>query len=206
MSIHIHELKPYKLYSSTNKLYLPLDEDSNTKGSAVILLTPNLESSINVINSSTFINRAWFQSYYLEKSINTILTQENYIQSFVDSTDKFLDYILVEGKLKADKRNNLDDSEFGIPDKRKYPLNDEAHVRAAVRMFNHVHPEDEKKLAKRLIKAIKKYNITDLEVSEKNRFYKYYHPIKEMTYDDYDIYFFSDSSTIRKEFEECDKY
>jgi hypothetical protein len=204
MSIHIHELKPYKLYSSNNKLYLPLNEDSNKKGSAVILLTPNLESSIGVINSKTFINRAWFQSYYLEKSINTILTQENYIQSFVDSTDRFLDYIFVEAKLPSDKRNKLDDKQFGIPSKRKYPLNDEAHVRAAVRMFNHVHPEDEKTLARNIVKAIKKYNITDLEVGENNRFHKYYHPIKEMTFDDYDIYFFKDTATITKEFKECD--
>lgn len=205
MSIHIHELKPYKLYSSSNKLYLPLNEDSNKKGSSVILLTPNLESSIGLINNPIFINKSWFQSYYLEKSINTILTQENYIQSFVSSSDDLMDRILVEAKLDAKTRNSLKKTQFGIPSKRKYPLNDEEHVRAAVKMFNHVGEEDEEILAKNIVRALKKYNITDLEVGKENRFYKYYHPIKEYSYGDYDIYTFKDRNTITKEFKACDK-
>ena len=205
MSIHVHELKPYKMYSSRNRLVLPLNEDSNKKGSAIFLLTPNLESSIGVINNPIFINRNWFQSYYLEKSINTILTQENFIQGFTHSTDKYMDYVLVENKLNAKDRKELKDSDFGIPDKKKFPLNDEEHVRAAVRMFNYVKPEDEETLAKNIIKAIKKHNITDLEVGEKNRFYKYYHPVKESTYRNFDIYVYT-GSQIKKEIDEVEKF
>ena len=52
------------------------------------------------------------------------------------------DEITQESKLPAKKRNKLDDSDFALVyvdaygDKiRKYPINDEAHVRAAARMF-----------------------------------------------------------------------
>ena len=37
-----------------------------------------------------------------------------------------------KGDLSAAARNNLDDSDFACPEKRKYPINDEAHVRAAL--------------------------------------------------------------------------
>ena len=33
-----------------------------------------------MIKSDTIINRNWFKSYYLEKSINTILNSGNYIE------------------------------------------------------------------------------------------------------------------------------
>lgn len=81
---------------------------------------------------------------------------------------------LQEKALSSKKRNKLDDSEFGIPDKRKYPLNDEAHVRSAIKMFNYVDEEDEKELARRIKRAMKKFNITDVTVRKKNRFSKYY--------------------------------
>lgn len=52
------------------------------------------------------------------------------------------DEITQESKLPAKKRNKLDDSDFALvyvdaygEKIRKYPINDEAHVRAAARMF-----------------------------------------------------------------------
>src|SRR5574344_1617017 len=136
MSIHVHELKSLRMYSSNNKLYIPLNEKNNKKGSAIFLLTPEIKSSINLINNNMVINRNWFQSYYIEKSINTILTNENYIQKFINDSDSFIDRLIVEDKLPTKARNELPEKVFGIPDKRKYPLNDEEHVRAAIRMFN----------------------------------------------------------------------
>ena len=48
--IHVHELKSLKLYNKNNKLIMPLAEQSNKTGSAVFLLTPNIESSVKMIN------------------------------------------------------------------------------------------------------------------------------------------------------------
>lgn len=170
MSIHLNELKPNKLYNSKNKLIIPLDPSNKFKGSALFLLTPSPEASVNMIRSNPILlNKAdWFKSYYMEKSVNVVLNETSHIK-----------YVL-ENKLKSKDRNKLDDSEFGIPSKRAYPLNDEAHVRAAIRMFNHCSEEDEKELAKNINKKIKEYNMTDIEVGEDNRFSKYYQkPIKE---------------------------
>ena len=33
-------------------------------------------------------------------------------------------------------RDNLKDSDFGLPDIRRFPMNDENHVKAAISMFN----------------------------------------------------------------------
>lgn len=149
MSIHVHELKQLKMYNSKNKLIVPLSDNDNKKESVIYLLTPNIESSVNMIKSNTIINRNWFKSYYLEKSINTILNSGNYIEKIEEDTDEFIDQIsmmLFEDKLPSKERNDLKMNQFGLPDKRKYPLNDEEHVRAAIRMFNHVDKNDEETL------------------------------------------------------------
>ena len=54
-------------------------------------------------------------------------------------------------KLDSAKRNKLDDSDFGIPEKRMYPLNDKAHVEAAAKMFGHASNTDKPNLAKRIL-------------------------------------------------------
>lgn len=82
-------------------------------------------------------------------------------------------------EMSAKERNALKDSDFGIPSKRKYPLDTEAHVRSAIKFFNYCDKEDEKELASNIIKAMKRFNITDIKVSDKNRFSKYYNSKKE---------------------------
>ena len=77
--------------------------------------------------------------------------------------------IITEDKLSADER-----TDFGLPKKKKYPMPDEAHVRAAIRFFNHCDPEDEAELARNIKKYMKKYNMKDVNVGDDNRFKKYY--------------------------------
>ncbi|EKC79499.1 hypothetical protein LEA_02373 [human gut metagenome] len=62
--------------------------------------------------------------------------------------DRFGQSLFMESKLSDNKRDKLKDSEFGIPDKRAYPLNDKSHVEAAVRMFPHADDSDKKDLPK----------------------------------------------------------
>lgn len=89
--------------------------------------------------------------------------------------------LLFEADLSYIERQRLLPSDFGIPDKRKYPIHDEAHVRAAIRMFNNCDPTDEKELAAAIIKKMNKFGITDIKVGKGNRFSKYYNtkPIRE---------------------------
>lgn len=87
--------------------------------------------------------------------------------------------LIFESELSYFELQRLLPSEFGIPDKRKYPLNDEKHVRAAIRMFNNCDPSDEKELAEAIIKKMKRYGIEDVKVSASNRFSNYYHQKKK---------------------------
>ena len=78
-----------------------------------------------------------------------------------------------EEKLVAKERNSLDDSTFGIPSQRRYPLNDRSHVLAAIRMFNHVDSAHEAELARNIKRKMKEYGISPDQVGEKNRLKKY---------------------------------
>lgn len=214
MAIHSNDLKNLKMYKGTNKLFIPLADDNNKKGSLIYLLTPHLKSSIYMINNHMVINNNWFMSYYVDKSINAIIKQDTgEIQEFVHYDDPNV-IAITEAKLKAKERNKLDKSEFGIPETRQFPLNDVAHVKAAIRMFNHCPVEYEEKLANNIIKKIKKFNITDIEVSEENRFHEYWKPIKETDASylfpftreyvtDYRFTHYNKANEIKKESKEC---
>lgn len=78
-----------------------------------------------------------------------------------------------ESTLPSKERNKLDDDVFGIPSLRKYPLNDKAHVLAAIRMFNRVDRKHEKELAHNIIVAMEKYKISKDIIGPKNRLQSY---------------------------------
>lgn len=79
------------------------------------------------------------------------------------------------GKLTTAERNALKDKDFGLPKERKYPLNDENHVRQAIKFFNYCPKESRDELAKNIIKACKKFdiNLADMEITKRNVFYNY---------------------------------
>lgn len=63
------------------------------------------------------------------------------------------------GKLDAAERRALPDSDFGLPDRREYPMPDAAHVRAAEAYF-HYAPDDLKPLlASRILKKARKFGV-----------------------------------------------
>lgn len=215
MSIHIKDMKDLKMYKGSNKLFIPLSPDDNKHGSLIYLLTPNISSSIDMINNSMIINRNWFKSYYVDKSINAIISDTGEIQEFVKYEDETVLAFINETKLSSKDRNALSDSEFGIPKSRSYPINDEEHVRQAIKMFNHCPKEDEKTLAKNIIKKLREFEITDIEVGDNNRFSKYYKTFKETSVNtsggipieymtDYRFSYFR-KDEIKKEIKECQK-
>lgn len=92
----------------------------------------------------------------------------------IRDTKKLFKKSLTEANLSSKERNELKDSDFGIPSKRKYPMPDAAHVKAAIRMFNHCDPEDEAELARHIKAKMKKYNVS-ADIGENNRLSKYIH-------------------------------
>lgn len=78
-----------------------------------------------------------------------------------------------ESAMKAAERNALDDSEFGLPRLRKYPLNDKKHIKFAIRMFGHCKdPKDRAELAKRIFAKVKEFDI-DIKIGKGNPLYEY---------------------------------
>lgn len=80
---------------------------------------------------------------------------------------------ITEATLKAKDRNKLDDSEFGLPELRKYPLNDREHVLAAIRFFNRCPYGYEEELAKRIKRKMKEFKISTSIVGDKNKLKRY---------------------------------
>lgn len=90
----------------------------------------------------------------------------------------YMTFNLLEEKLSTKERNQLPDSEFGIPSLRKYPLQSREQTLKAVRLFGHVDKEHEAELARNIIKKMHEYEIPMDVVGKNNRLYKY---IKEET-------------------------
>ena len=68
------------------------------------------------------------------------------------------------------KRSELPDSEFGIPEDRKFPLDTKEHVQSAIKLFGHAEESKKKSLAKKIASKAKKY---DIEIPENTQVYKY---------------------------------
>ena len=77
-----------------------------------------------------------------------------------------------ESVVQEAARSKLPESEFGVPSKRKFPLDSAQHVKSAIRFFNYVEPEDEVELAKRIKKKAKEFGVP-IRCGKKNRLSKY---------------------------------
>lgn len=61
--------------------------------------------------------------------------------------------------LTAEGRRELNESDFGLPRERKFPMPDAAHVRAAESYF-HYAPDDEKhELARRILQKAAEFGV-----------------------------------------------
>ena len=87
----------------------------------------------------------------------------------------YMTFNLLEEKLSTKERNQLPDSEFGIPSLRKFPLDSEERIYSAIKLFGHVDQEHEEELARNIIKKMHEYNIPMDTVRKNNRLYKYIH-------------------------------
>lgn len=89
--IHIDELKNMWIYKKI--VHLPINYKNKRKGSAVILLTPNVTSSINMMKHPLLINK-YHNGYYIEKDILYFINNENTVVGNVDD----LKAVLEDGK------------------------------------------------------------------------------------------------------------
>jgi hypothetical protein len=66
---------------------------------------------------------------------------------------------LCESDLDAAQRERIPEEEFGLPEEKKYPLHDAAHVRSAIAYFRHCPEGKKKKLAQRIMAAARKHGV-----------------------------------------------
>ncbi|MCD7970816.1 MAG: hypothetical protein LUF87_10750 [Alistipes sp.] len=62
-------------------------------------------------------------------------------------------------RLDAADRKKLRSSDYGLPDKREFPMPDATHVRAAEAYFRYASKEDKPQLAHRILMKAKKYGV-----------------------------------------------
>lgn len=77
-------------------------------------------------------------------------------------------------------KDNLSNKNFGIPELRKYPLNDKEHVIKALQMFHYCPLEYKKKLAHNINRKAKEYNIT---ISQSSKIYDYLNETEQLEID-----------------------
>ena len=167
-SMLIHNMNPKinRLICAISSAYLSKQYlNSSIKNSSIKTAAETLSKIIKEEGESNLFK-------FIKNNDITIITNYSGI-NFVKQIHK-----LFESCMSSEERNNLKNSDFGIPDKRKYPLHDESHVKAAIRMFNHVDKSDEEQLASNINSAIKKFNIDDIKIGSTNRFIKYFKPVK----------------------------
>jgi hypothetical protein len=66
--ILIDKMKNLKIYRT--QTFLPQLKEDKKKHSAVILMTPNYESSKKLMNHNLFVNKKRYESYYLDRDVS----------------------------------------------------------------------------------------------------------------------------------------
>ena len=65
----------------------------------------------------------------------------------------------VSDRLSTEERKELDNSEFGLPKLREFPLPDAAHVRAAEAYFRYASDSNKPELARNILKKAKEFGV-----------------------------------------------
>jgi hypothetical protein len=88
--------------------------------------------------------------------------------------------------LSTKDRNELKDSDFGIPSKRKYPIrntgseeSDRKHVQSAVKLFGHASDDDKPELAYRILQRAKELGMDSSGWEQVNKWAEKYDPKKK---------------------------
>lgn len=75
-------------------------------------------------------------------------------------------------KLTAKQISKMDDSMFGLPKEKKYPMPDKAHVTKAIQFFKYAKGDERKELAKNINRRIKELGMK-VTVGKDSAFYPY---------------------------------
>ena len=82
--IFIDKMRNMKIYRT--QLFLPTLKKDKKRGSSVIMLTPNYQSSKKIMNHPLLVNRKRYESYYMERDVSYYINQKNIAE--VDDQDE----------------------------------------------------------------------------------------------------------------------
>ena len=83
MAIYLKDAPDLRL--NKTPFYLPLNMKNKRKNSAIFLLSPDIKSSIKLMDHPLTISKGLFESYYIEKDINFIINESNHIEEDTSS-------------------------------------------------------------------------------------------------------------------------
>lgn len=107
MALMIDELHPLKLYSGN--YFYNIQKEDRKKGSLVYLMTPNKQSSINVINHKLGKrNNILFQSYFLDRNIDFVINGNlSESKTYNINDEEVIPEIGITESLMIDNRNEI---------------------------------------------------------------------------------------------------
>lgn len=156
MAVYLDDIKPLRL--TKTEFFLPINEEDKRKNSAIFLLTPNLESSVNMMKHPLALNRKLFESYYIEKDIAFVLNESRQlVRNDISPIYEYVDCI--SESLMYAQRQKLPNSAFGLPTERKYPMVNAHSVKSAIKLFWHCPKEKRGQLAENISKMARKYKV-----------------------------------------------
>ena len=105
----------------------------------------------------------WFKKGKVKRMVQHL---SNFPHKDIRKQKKYAEYV---AEMTAAERNDLPDESFGLPEKRKYPLDSRKHVLSAIRFFNYCSAKEEKELAKNILEAIDRFQMKDVNVENVNQ-------------------------------------
>lgn len=111
MPLLVDDLKDNKLYRK--KIFLPSDPKNKRKNAAIFLMTPDYTSSVKTMNSPFFINNGRYESYYIEKDISFILSEDHRLLENSDNVCITENNIAQYHRVTCDRVEEL--NKYGVP-------------------------------------------------------------------------------------------
>ena len=65
----------------------------------------------------------------------------------------------MDDRLSSEEKKELPDSDFGLPERREYPMPDAAHVRAAEAYFRYCPEELKPELARAILRRAREFGV-----------------------------------------------
>ena len=120
--IFIDKMKNFKIYKT--QMFLPTLERDKKKKSAILLMTPNYQSSKKLLSNPLFVNKLRFSSYFIDRDVSYYINSKT-VNGVNNEPDNLNENFIVESyinlsEMSVEDRNKLKDSDFGLPNKRKY--------------------------------------------------------------------------------------